>query len=84
VSQQLIQQGAQQAVQRLAMKEAVRPYVVKEPVHLVVEFQSSDMADRAGLFPGTSRDGLRQGYTAANMLEAYSAFRTIVSLAYPR
>jgi D-amino peptidase len=84
VSQQLIQQGAQQAVQRLARKEAVRPYVVKEPVHLVVEFQSSDMADRAGLFPGTSRDGLRQGYTAANMLEAYSAFRTIVSLAYPR
>ncbi len=84
VTQPMIEAAARQAVRRLSTKDVPVPYAPKPPLHLVVELQSSDMADRAGLLRGLSRDGLKLALDAPNMPEAYSAFRSIVQLAYPR
>ena len=80
----LIEAAARQAAERLSKKDAPAPYVVKSPIQLVVEFQSSDMADRAGLLPGVTRDGLRLAFTAHEMPQTYAVFRSLVQLAYPR
>ena len=80
----LIESAAQRAVQRLVTKSAPNPYLVKTPSKLTVEVVSSDMADRAMLMPGVSRDGLQLSFTSADMLEAYASFRALVLLCYPR
>ena len=80
----LIEAAARHAVERLSTSHAPAAYVVSPPIHLVVEFQSSDMADRAGLLPGVSRDGLRLAFTAQDMPQAHAVFRSLVTLAYPR
>ena len=80
----LIEAAARQAVERLSKKDAPAPYVIKPPIHVVVELQASDMADRAGLLPGVKRDGLRLAYTAEEMPQAQAVFRSLVQLAYPR
>jgi D-amino peptidase len=79
-----IEEAAKRGVERLAKKEAPEAYLVKAPVQLVIELQTSDMADRAALFPGARRDGLKVSATAPDMVEAQAAFRSLVSLSYPR
>ena len=80
----LIESAAQRAVERLVTKSAPDPYLVKTPSKLTVEVVSSDMADRAMLMPGVSRDGLQLSFTSADMPEAYASFRALVLLCYPR
>lgn len=84
VTHELIQGRARQAVERLARQESPAPFVVESPIRIGLEFQTSDMADRAGLWPGARRDGMRLTITAGDMLEALQAFRGMVNLAYPR
>ncbi len=80
----LIEQKARTAVQRLVNKTAPAPLVMKAPVQVRVQLATSDMADRAMLMPGVQRSGLQLSFTAHSMPEAYTSFRSLVSLAYPR
>ncbi len=80
----LIEQSAERGVRRFVNKTAPPPYVVKTPVTIVVELATSDMADRASLFPGATRDGRRICFTSPDMPGAYASFRSVVTLSYPR
>ena len=42
------------------------------------------MADRASLLPGVHRDDRKLAFSAEDMPKAYSAFRALVLLSYPR
>ncbi len=84
VSESLIREAAQRAVGRLLRKEAPAPFVIPTPVKVTVEWFTSDMADRAMLMLGVRRDGLKVSLIAADMPGAYSAFRSLVTLANPR
>lgn len=81
VSQELIQNAASQAVMRLIAGDAPMPYIVADPVHVMVDFNTSDQADQAAFFPGSRRlDGRRLTFTADNMLAAYLAFQAVISM----
>ncbi len=84
VSQRLIEEAAQRAVENLKRGVATKPFVLKRPIQVTVELNSSDMADKAMLMPGVVRDGLKLIFTAADMPKAYSAFRALVLMSYPR
>lgn len=84
VTQEIIRQAARRAVGRMAKKEVPKPLVVKTPIKITVELFSSDMADRAMLMPGVVRDGLSLSFMADDMPKAYSSFRALVLLSYPR
>jgi len=84
VTGKMIQVAAQRAVQRLIMKTAPKPFELKIPIKVTVELNSSDMADRSMLMPGVVREGLKLSFTADDLPSAYSAFRVLVLLAYPR
>ncbi len=81
VTQELIYTAARRAVERLAQDDVPEPFVMDTPVRVMVEFPSSDMADRAALIPDTERAGTRVSFTAQEMTAAYRAFRSMVSLA---
>ena len=57
---------------------------VETPVKLTVEVVSSDMADRAMLMPGVTREGLKLTFVSEDMPRAYASFRALVLLCYPR
>lgn len=77
-----IEEAARTAVRRLEAGKAPAPFKVTSPVEMVVEFTQSRMADRAGILPGSQRlEDRRVGYTAADMLETYSAFQALTALA---
>ncbi|MGE5073496.1 MAG: M55 family metallopeptidase [Anaerolineae bacterium] len=81
---ELIEQAARQGVQRLAAQSAPPPFLVRLPAELTVQLVSSDMADRASLIPGVTREGTRLTFTAPDMPQAYATFRALVLLSYPR
>jgi D-amino peptidase len=78
----LIEAAARQSVRRLSDDPAPRPYCMESPVQLAVEFQASDMADRAALVYGASRDDCRLTIEVPDMVAAYGAFRAMVMLAH--
>jgi D-amino peptidase len=84
VSQKLIEAAAQRAVKNLINKTATKPFALKRPITVTVQLNSSDMADKAMLMPGVMRDGLKLSFTADDMPKAYSAFRALVLMSYPR
>lgn len=84
VTQEMIAQAAQRAVKRLIKKDAPKPFIVKSPVKIAVRFVSSDMADRAMHMPGVQREGLKLTFSANEMPAAYSAFRSLALMSYPR
>ncbi|HUI89916.1 MAG TPA: M55 family metallopeptidase [Anaerolineales bacterium] len=84
VSQELIEVTAQRALKNLTNKTAPKPLVLQAPIQVTVELNSSDMADKAMLMPGVRRAGLKLSCTAENMPQAYSAFRALVLMSYPR
>jgi D-amino peptidase len=84
VTQEMIEQGVKEAVQRLARKDAPAAFRVKVPIQLTVELQTSDMADRASMMPGVAREGLKLSFTAGSVADAYLAFRALIALSYPR
>ena len=84
LTRQLIEKASQQGVQRLAAKSPPRAYVAQTPMKLTVEVVSSDMADRAMLMPGVTREGLKLTFVSEDMPRAYASFRALVLLCYPR
>jgi D-amino peptidase len=80
----LIEQAARQGVERLSAHSAPSALSVKLPVEVTVQLVSSDMADRAMLIPGVTRDGTRMTFSAPDMPKAYATFRALVLLSYPR
>jgi D-amino peptidase len=75
-------EAASRAVTRLAADTAAPVFRLTEPVHVTVEFQTSDMADRATLLPDVQRiDGKRIEFSAKDMVAAHIGFRASVALA---
>ena len=82
VTRRLIQDAAERAVRRLAAGNAPAAIRVAPPITVAVEFIRSEMADAAALMPGAQRlEGKQVAYIAADMPEAYRAFRALVGLA---
>jgi D-amino peptidase len=81
VTQELIYAAAHHAVERLAEEDVPGPFVLDTPIRVTVEFPSSNMADRAATMPFTEREGTCVSFTAPEMIAAYRAFRSMVSLA---
>ncbi len=81
ITEELIQSTARQAVKRLQAGEAPKPFTVTVPVHVTIDFNSSDQADQASMLPGSKRwDGRRLTFTSEDMLSAYFAFQAAVAL----
>jgi len=82
VTEERIQKTAMEAVRRLQAGEVPKPYKVASPVHVTLDFNSSEQADQAAMLPGSKRvDGRRLTFTADDMLAAYYAFQAAVGLA---
>jgi D-amino peptidase len=81
VTEERIQNAANQAVKRLKAGDAPKPFIVATPVHVSIDFNSSDQADQAALLPGSKRlDGRRLIFAADDMLAAYIAFQAAVAM----
>jgi D-amino peptidase len=81
VAQAKIEETAKRAVIRLADGRAPAPLHLQAPLHMAVDFMTSEMADAASLLPGSQRAGRRVEYSAADMPALYNAFRCLVALA---
>ncbi len=82
VTLRLIEEAAQRAVENLKNKKATKPFKVAKPVKMTLEFEQSDMADRAAFLPQAKRTiDRRVEYVADDMLTIYRAFRTMLALA---
>jgi len=81
VTEELIQNSARKAMKRLKAGDTPKPFIVASPVHVTIDFNSSDQADQAALFPDSKRqDGRRVAFTVDDMLAAYLAFQAAVAL----
>ena len=80
-AQEMIFMSATRAVTRLQDGDVPDPFVLDTPVHVMVEFFTSDMADRASRIPSTEREGTRVSLATQEMATAYSGFRSMVTLA---
>jgi len=75
MSWRLLEEGAARAVQRLS---DFKPFKVKEPTRIEVEFQHTGMADAAEMVPYVERvDGLTLTFEGP-FLEAYKALRSMI------
>jgi D-amino peptidase len=81
VTQARIEETARRAVTRLKDGQAPAPLRLQTPLHMAIDFMTSEMADAAALLPGAQRIARRIEYTAPNMPALYSAFRCAVALA---
>jgi D-amino peptidase len=81
VTQEIVYAPAKRAVERLSEDDVPDPFVLDTPIHVTVEFFSSDMADRAAILPFTEREGTCVSFNAPEMIVAYSAFRSMVTIA---
>jgi D-amino peptidase len=84
VTRQMIEQAAERSVQRLLQETVPLSFMVNAPIKVTVELQASDMADRAMLLPGVTREDRKLSFTVEDMPKAYSSFRALVLLSYPR
>ena len=84
VAQEQILAAARRAVQRLVAGDAPLPLRLEPPLRLQMELVTSDMADRAAIFPGAQRlEGRRVELLAEDPVVAYRSFRSLVALARP-
>jgi D-amino peptidase len=81
VAQKLIQEAAERAVRHLRAGKAPKPFKVKTPVQVKVDFVQSEMADRAMLYPEAKRNERSIEVTVEDMVGAYAAFRALLALA---
>jgi D-amino peptidase len=82
VTVSMIEEVAKRAVINLKSEKAPKPFVVSKPIKMTLEFEQSDMADRATLMPNAKRTlDRRVEYTADDMVTIYLAFRTFLALA---
>ena len=81
VTQPQIQAAALKAVKRLQQGDAPQSFIISSPVHVTIDFNSSDQADQAAVYPGSTRlDGRRLSFIAGDMLAAYMGFQAAVAL----
>jgi D-amino peptidase len=84
VAQERIYAAAVQAVERFGKGQAPEPMHLQRPITVIVELVTSDMADRAQIFPGAHRlEGKQVEVVVEDPVTAYRAFRSIVALARP-
>jgi D-amino peptidase len=76
-----ILEAAREGVSRLRLGQAPHPFVVAPPIDVTIEFTHSNFADGAAAMPGSERDGRKVRCRAADMPEAYRAFRCLMALA---
>jgi D-amino peptidase len=82
VTASLIEEAAKRAVINLRSGNAPKPFKVSSPIKMTLEFEQSDMADRAALMPHAKRTTDRRvEYVAGDMVTIYLAFRTLLALA---
>jgi len=82
VTAKLIYQAARQAVERLSAGKAPLPLQVEAPIRLAVDFNHSEMADRAMLFPAARRLADRRVEVILDdMVSVHAVFRLLVTLA---
>lgn len=82
ITASLIEQAATRSVLQALTGQAPVLFQVATPITVTVEFIRSEMADAASVLPGARRlEGKQVAYTAADMPEAYRAFRALVGLA---
>ena len=82
VTSKLIEDAAVRALKNLKVKKAPKPFKVPAPIKMTVEFEQSDMADRAAILPHARRTKDRRvEYVADDMVTVYLAFRTMLALA---
>ena len=81
-AQEKIYQAARRGIHNLQVGKA-SVYRLAEPIQVAIEYNSSDMVDRASTAPGARRvDGRRVEFTAPDMPSAYLTFRAATSLAF--
>jgi D-amino peptidase len=79
----MINQAAKRAVLRLRDGTSPKPFIVKTPVNVTIEFRQPESADRAIRLPGAKRlDGVRIEFTVADMKAAHAGFRAAVKQSY--
>lgn len=78
----LIEEVAKRALINLKSSKAPAPFKVSMPVKMTLEFEQSDMADRASYMPHAKRTTDRRvEYITDDMITIYLAFRTMLALA---
>jgi D-amino peptidase len=83
VTQPMINEAARRGVQRLQDGSAPKPFVLRSPVRLRIEFRQPESLDRVVRLAGAERlDGLKVQFDLADMLMAYACFRAAVKQAY--
>jgi D-amino peptidase len=81
-SAKLIEEVAKRAVINLKSGKAPKPFKVSTPIKMELEFEQSDMADKASYMPYAIRTlDRRVEYTANDIITIYLAFRTMLALA---
>jgi D-aminopeptidase len=82
VTSELIEEAARLGVENLKNKKAPKAFKLSKPIKMTLEFEQSDMADKAALMPSTKRTIERRvEYTADDIVTIYQAFRTMLALA---
>lgn len=78
----LIEEAARRAIGNLRARKAPRPFKIPSPIKLTIEFEQSEMADKAAIMPTARRTTDRRvEYIAEDIVTIYRAFRTLVALA---
>lgn len=81
-SAKLIEEVAKRSVINLKSGKAPRPFKVSSPIKMELEFEQSDMADKASYMPHARRTTDRRvEYISDNIITIYLAFRTMLALA---
>jgi D-amino peptidase len=79
----MIRETAKKSILRLISGSAPKPFIIKTPVKVKIEFRQPESADRAVRLPGAIRlSGLQIEFVAPDMLVAYSGFRAAVKQSY--
>lgn len=82
VTAKLIEEAALRAMEKLKNKKAPKPFKVSAPIKMTVEFEQSDMADKAAFLPHSKRTvDRRVEYVADDMVTILLAFRSMLALA---
>jgi D-amino peptidase len=79
----LIRETAKRSIIRLKNGSAPKPFIMKAPVKVKIEFRQPESVDRAVRLPGAIRlSGLQMEFVAPDMLVAYAGFRAAVKQSY--
>ena len=78
----LIEDAAKRAMQNLKNQKAPKPFKLPASIKMTIEFEQSEMADKAEIMPFAERTTDRRvEYIADDMVTIYRAFRTMLALA---